>query len=65
MVVSMRTWHCFLGATAPGHSQDPPEEVDAELQLIDALAELEENKRPDASGKSKKNLLDLVALFLE
>ena len=44
MVVSMRTWHCFLGATAPGHSQDPPEEVDAELQL---MAELEENKWPN------------------
>jgi len=28
-------------------TRPPPEEVDAELQLMDALAELEENKWPD------------------
>ena len=37
----------FGGHSTWPQSRPPPEEVDAELQLMDALAKLEENKWPD------------------
>ena len=47
MVVSMRTALLLGGHSTWPQSRPPPEEVDAELQLMDALAKLEENKWPD------------------
>jgi hypothetical protein len=47
MIVSVRTALLFWGHSTWPQSRPPPEEVDAELQLMDALAELEENKWPD------------------
>jgi len=37
----------LFGGEKPPRSRLPPEEVDAESQLMEALAELEEDERPD------------------
>ena len=37
----------LFGGEKPPRSRLPPEEIDAESQLMEALAELEEDERPD------------------
>jgi hypothetical protein len=37
----------LFGGEKPPRSRLPPEEVDAESRLMEALAELEEDERPD------------------